>query len=245
MCANLTIPKTNLTFSSVVTQYHVWKSNLTASLYRSINPQYTTDGDHVGLVWLMDQYQTPVQGYVGRTSENVSTAEALILYTPISTARKFLFSKWIWRRSGTKYLFEEFLVLMLFPGGHSHIMSHRYVPLWRPPFSVFSSRSHDMRFYLTAPRFASDSLPRYTKNNAHSPLPGTARTLALASVILPLRHSLFTSGKLAQLPSAQPPKLNFRRPDPAPSDSLLPASPMAMRLLPCLSLTITALHCQV
>ena len=75
-------------------------------------------------------------------------------------------------------------------GGHSHIMSHRYVPLWRPPFSVFSSRSHDMRFYLTAPRFASDSLPRYTKNNAHSPLPGTARSLA--SVILPLRHSLFS-----------------------------------------------------
>ena len=81
-------------------------------------------------------------------------------------------------------------------GGHSHIMSHRYVPLWRPPFSVFSSRSHDMRFYQTAPRFASDSLPRYTKNNApmrtapQSPLPGTARSLA--SVILPLRHSLFS-----------------------------------------------------
>ena len=81
-------------------------------------------------------------------------------------------------------------------GGYSHIMSHRYVPLWRLPFSVFSSRSHDMRFYQTAPRFASDSLPRYTKNNApmrtapHSPLPGTARSLA--SVILPLRHSLFS-----------------------------------------------------
>ena len=77
-------------------------------------------------------------------------------------------------------------------GGALTIMSHRYVPLWRPPFSVFSSRSHDdMRFYLTAPRFASDSLPRYIqKNYAQARCPGQA--CSLASVILPLRHSLFS-----------------------------------------------------
>ena len=97
-------------------------------------------------------------------------------------------------------------------GGHSHIMSHRYVPLWRPPFSVFPSRSHDMRFYLTAPRFASDSLPRlYEKQcaHAHSPAQPVARDRSLPSLCDSPPQPLAL--QLSQLSGCR------RRPDPGPT----------------------------
>ena len=68
-----------------------------------------------------------------------------------------------------------------------------------------------MRFYLTAPRFASDSLPRYTKNNAHSPLRARDRSLPSLCDSPPPPLALQLSGKLAQLS-----RRNLTSEDPTP-----------------------------
>ncbi|XP_030845222.1 transmembrane 7 superfamily member 3 [Strongylocentrotus purpuratus] len=86
ICTNMSLPSMNTTYSSVLIQYHVWNSNLTASLYYTPRREYAIRGDHIGLLWRMNSYQQDVQSYVALTEPNMTATEALILYTPLNSS---------------------------------------------------------------------------------------------------------------------------------------------------------------
>lgn len=87
-CANVTLPNVSTTYSSLMMQYHVWDSNISASLYDSYNPQYSMSGDHFGLVYAMSTDPTDtLLTYVTLANKNQSTTEALIMYTALNTSQ--------------------------------------------------------------------------------------------------------------------------------------------------------------
>nr|XP_054761861.1 transmembrane 7 superfamily member 3-like [Lytechinus pictus] len=85
-CLNLTLPHfPNITYTSVLIQYHVWNSNVTGSLYAYPRPVYAVMGDHLGLVWPTSHMGT-MQSYVSLTNDNETATEALILYSPLNSS---------------------------------------------------------------------------------------------------------------------------------------------------------------